>query len=183
MTVFNISTLFFLVYARTTIDLVSTDVQRQPATPVEGRLHLGDARRPESIDQHPVRLTAVPVVMRPRVIWRRDFMVAPGSHFGPSSHPVSMSGGTGPVGREGAGATDSIRHPSGVTMTLALIQGWGRQKYSNSPGWVKVYEKVSPWSKKPESNDPSTAVTVWSMLSLLAHVTVVPTDIRSSLTE
>ncbi len=45
-------------------------------------------------------------------------------------------------------------------MILARIHGCGPQKYSNSPGESKVNEKVWPSVRKPESNEPSTAVTV-----------------------
>src|SRR5690606_7055480 len=69
------------------------------------------------------------------------------------------------------------------TITFARIQGWGEQKYSNSPGWSNVYDQLSPASSRPESKEPSAAVTVGIIWSSLVQVTVVPTGTRRTLTE
>src|SRR5512132_3365343 len=69
-----------------------------------------------------------------------------------------------------------------MTSTRARIHGWGVHAYSNVPGWSKVYEKAWPVDRKPESNDPSAAVTVWIWPgSLLVQVTVAPSGTISTL--
>lgn len=41
---------------------------------------------------------------------------------------------------------------------------------------MKVWEKVSPLLRLPESNSPPSAVAVWVALSLLVQITVSPTE-------
>ena len=46
-------------------------------------------------------------------------------------------------------ADDTKAWPHGSTITLALIHGWGMQKYSYSPGVSNVKDQVSPSLRKP----------------------------------
>src|SRR5215472_12274023 len=54
------------------------------------------------------------------------------------------------------------------------MRGWIEQKYSYSPGAVKVCEKVSSVSSAADLNFPSFSRTVCGLSSALVQVTVVP---------
>jgi hypothetical protein len=66
-----------------------------------------------------------------------------------------------------------------VTTTDPLMPAWIEQWYVNVPGVVKVRANEPRSRIVPESNEPSSAVTVWllgkSIASSLVHVTVSPT--------
>src|SRR6516164_2878302 len=61
-----------------------------------------------------------------------------------------------------------------LTTTLPTMRGWIEQKYSYSPGAVKVCEKVSSVSRAADLNFPSFSRTVCGVSSALVQVTVVP---------
>lgn len=63
-----------------------------------------------------------------------------------------------------------------MTTTVPFIQGWGVQWYVYVPGWLKVRLQVSPIFRLPESNDPSSAVTVCTRDPAFVHVTLLPTE-------
>ena len=52
--------------------------------------------------------------------------------------------------------------------------GWKVQWYANVPAVSRVSVALAPGSIGPVSNDPSSAVTVWAVVSLLVIVIVVP---------
>src|SRR5215210_7198980 len=60
------------------------------------------------------------------------------------------------------------------------MPGWKLQWYVNVPGSSKVYSKLSPWLRRPESKLPSSAVAVCGAQSSLVQVTVVPAATVSS---
>ena len=57
------------------------------------------------------------------------------------------------------------------------------QRYGNEPAELNVLLKRPPEAIDPESNDPSFAVAVCAVTSLLTHVTVPPTLIVTGLGE
>src|SRR6266478_5845624 len=64
--------------------------------------------------------------------------------------------------------------PAGLTTIFPTMRGCIEQKYSYSPGAVKVLEKVSSVSRAADLNFPSFSRTVWGLSSALVQVTVVP---------
>src|SRR5215470_213000 len=64
--------------------------------------------------------------------------------------------------------------PAALTTTFPVIRGWIEQKYSNSPGAVKVCENVSSVSSAADLNFPSFSRTECGLSSSLVQVTVVP---------
>src|SRR5215211_6395545 len=60
------------------------------------------------------------------------------------------------------------------------MPGWKLQWYETVPGSSKVYSKLSPWLRRPESKLPSSAVAVCGAQSSLVQVTVVPAATVSS---
>src|SRR5436853_5444167 len=66
-----------------------------------------------------------------------------------------------------------------LTTTTAFMNGWGVQWKAYSPGCVNVCVHVFPGSIGPESQEPSSAVIVWTSWSLLVQRTVVPGAISS----
>src|SRR6266576_853446 len=73
-------------------------------------------------------------------------------------------------------AYDEPFHGCLTTMT-AFMNGCGVQWNAYSPGCVNVCVQVLPGSIGPESQEPSSAVIVWTSGSLLVQRTVVPTAI------
>src|SRR6266403_5982173 len=71
-------------------------------------------------------------------------------------------------------ASSQEEEPAGLTTTLPTIRGCIVQKYSYSPGAVKVWEKVSSVSSAADLNFPSFSRTVCGVSSALVQVTVVP---------
>jgi len=61
-------------------------------------------------------------------------------------------------------------------VTVAIMNGCGVQWYAKTPGASNVYEKIPPGMSVPESNTPSSDVTVCGVsISLFVQHTVVPT--------
>src|SRR5216110_1703927 len=77
---------------------------------------------------------------------------------------------------------DEPFHGCLTTMT-AFMNGCGVQWKAYSPGCVNVCVQVLPGSIGPESQEPSSAVIVWTSGSLLVHVTLVLVVISSRLGE
>src|SRR6266550_3252381 len=71
-------------------------------------------------------------------------------------------------------ASSQEEEPAGLTTTLPTIRGCIVQKYSYSPGAVKVCVKVSSVSSAADLNFPSFSRTVCGLSSALIQVTVVP---------
>src|SRR5438105_4749361 len=71
-------------------------------------------------------------------------------------------------------ASSQEEEPAGLTTTLPTMRGCIEQKYSYSPGAVKVWEKVSSVSSAADLNFPSFSRTVCGVSSALVQVTVVP---------
>ena len=92
---------------------------------------------------------------------------------------AGVGGGVGVVlGVVGSGVV-LVVVPPGVpppwpTVTLAVIWGCISQWYATVPVSSNVNVKESPGCNVPESNDPSSAVTVCAVLPSLVHRTVVP---------
>ena len=63
-----------------------------------------------------------------------------------------------------------------MTVTVAIINGWGAQWYGKLPAESNVYWNVWPCWSVPESKTPSASdVTVCGVMSWLIQQTVVPT--------
>src|SRR4029077_5326670 len=71
-------------------------------------------------------------------------------------------------------ADDHDDFPAGLTTIFPTMRGCIEQKYSYSPGAVKVWEKVSSVSSAADLNFPSFSRTVCGVSSALVQVTVVP---------
>ena len=61
-----------------------------------------------------------------------------------------------------------------MTVIVAIIHGCGAQWYAKSPGLSKVYEKMPPCARSPDSNSPVSELTVCGVPSLFVQQTVVP---------
>src|SRR5437773_5217819 len=92
-----------------------------------------------------------------------------------SRAPVGEAG-DGDGARDGAQKHHEPFHGC-LTTTTAFMNGWGVQWNAYSPGCVNVCVQVLPGSIGPESQEPSSAVIVWTSGSLLVQRTVVPTAI------
>src|SRR5262249_18430134 len=64
--------------------------------------------------------------------------------------------------------------PAGLTTILPVIYGWIEQKYSYSPGAVKVSENLSSVSSAADLNFPSFSRTECGLSSSFVQVTLVP---------
>src|SRR4029077_5237994 len=71
-------------------------------------------------------------------------------------------------------ADDHDDFPAGLTTIFPTMRGCIEQKYSFSPGAVKVWEKVSSVSTAADLNFPSFSRTLCGVSSALVQVTVVP---------
>src|SRR5215470_3102564 len=71
--------------------------------------------------------------------------------------------------------------PPALTLILPIMCGWSTQKYSTSPGLVKVNENESLVSSACDLNARAFSATKCGMSSWLTHLTVVPGATVSSL--
>ncbi len=69
----------------------------------------------------------------------------------------------------------SVSGGDATTTIVPDINGWILHWYGNVPVVVNTSAKVAPGLRTPESQTPVVLVVVWATVSLLVHVTVVPT--------
>jgi hypothetical protein len=79
----------------------------------------------------------------------------------------------------GVGVGVVVRDARPVTTTVPFMPAWIEQWYEKEPAVVNTWSNELRSRITPESNEPSSAVTVWlvgkSVRSSLVHVTVSPT--------